>query len=95
MSVEDTRKHLDNGHFNRVFDLLKLQARHESILLLAGSAMKVGAKITKRQRNYIKRVSRMAYRGQDLFIDKQIKYALKEYENILIPASSGESPFAA
>lgn len=56
MSLKDTRAQLDNGNFDRFFDLLKKDRDYWQLCVFLGMCMGIEVTITKKQLGYVKRV---------------------------------------
>lgn len=80
MSAEEARTHLNDGHFDSVFDFLEDKQYHHELLLFVGVGMRVGVCISRAQFRHIRRVYKKADPEHFFHFDKQIEYALQEYK---------------
>jgi hypothetical protein len=93
MTAAETRTHLDNGNFTRVFNKYKAKEVTDHMfglswpmaggnylcVLLAAAAMKVGANITDEQREYLEsQYKRCGLMSEGI---EQVEKALKNYKN--------------
>lgn len=79
-STEEARAHLNDGHFDSIFELLKGRNYHHELLLFVAVGMSVGVCISMAQFKHIRRVYKKADPHHFFHFDKQIEYALEEYK---------------
>lgn len=81
MSSRDTKAHLDDGKFDLVFHYLYARREYHTLLLFVAVSMRVGANIRKDQLREVKSIYKKADPQHFFHFDKQIEYALLEYNS--------------
>lgn len=80
MSCEDARAHLNDGHFDALFEFLKGRREYHELLLWVGISMQIGVCISKKHFKYVRGIYDKADPYHLFHFDKQIELAIKEYE---------------
>lgn len=81
MSIHDTKAHLDNGVFNRIFNFLKTDDDDYLLCLFVCKGMEAGAHISKKQLTHLKKASKRVDRRVIFGGVQQIELAVEEYNS--------------